>query len=272
MRALVDWCVARGLPWRELAAQDFCAFLRDQDALGLRHVTLQRRVYSVRRVFSLAGLPDPTRDPEVSLTLRKISRLRSNRPRQARGISAQMLDEFLDAQPDSPWGLRNRALLSVGYDLLARRSEITALRSEDVAWRRDGTLEVIVRRSKSDQAGMGRVAFTSRRSARLLSEWLDWRGPDLTPLFCGIYRRVALDRPLSGATVRNIIRSAARGAGYDKFVVEEFSGHSLRVGAAQELLRRGHDGAAIMRAGGWKTTAVMARYLASAQHNVWQSG
>jgi integrase/recombinase XerD len=44
----------------------------------------------------------------------------------------------------------------------------------------------------------------------------------------------------------------------------------MRVGAAQDLLRRGHDTAAIMRAGGWSSINVLSPYLAHAEHNVWE--
>ncbi|WP_372922271.1 hypothetical protein [Roseovarius sp.] len=44
----------------------------------------------------------------------------------------------------------------------------------------------------------------------------------------------------------------------------------MRVGAAQDLLRRGFDTAAIMRAGGWSSINVLSRYLAHAEHNVWE--
>jgi len=271
MRALVDWCVKRGLNWSALSPEDMCNFLEHEARRGLCHGTLLRRVYSARRVFTLAGILDPTDDPEVGLCLRRIARARPTRPKQARGLSLATLNKFLDVQPDTPWGLRNRALLSLGYDLLARRSEITALRGEDVSWRRDGTLEVILRRSKADQFGRGRIAFTSSRSAELLSDWLEWRGGDIDPVFCAIYRGVAINRPLSGSTVKSIIKSSARAAGYDQWVVDAFSTHSLRVGAAQELLRRGHDSVAIMRAGGWRTPTILARYLEKAEHNVWES-
>jgi len=271
MRTLVDWCVRRGLNWSALSPEDVCDFLEHEARRGLCHGTLLRRVYSARRVFTLAGILDPTDDPEVGLCLRRIARARPTRPKQARGLSLATLNKFLDVQPDTPWGLRNRALLSLGYDLLARRSEITALRGEDVSWRRDGTLEVILRRSKADQFGRGRIAVTSSRSAELLNDWLEWRGGDIVPVFCAIYRGVAINRPLSGSTVKNIIKSSARAAGYDQWVVDAFSTHSLRVGAAQELLRRGHDSVAIMRAGGWRTPTILARYLEKAEHNVWES-
>jgi integrase len=66
-----------------------------------------------------------------------------------------------------------------------------------------------------------------------------------------------------------LVKQAAKLAGLAPDEVGEFSGHSMRVGAAQDLLRRGFDTAAIMRAGGWKSVNVLARYLEQAEHNVW---
>lgn len=184
-------------------------------------------------------------------------------------MTGEYLQMFLDAEPDTPWGLRNRAMLSLGYDLLTRRSELAALRSEAVTWRADGTLRVLIRRSKADPFGQGRVAFTSRRSTALLDAWLDWRGPLIEPLFCAIYQGEALNRPINPTLVKKVIAAAARRAGLDASLADGFSGHSMRVGAAQDLLRKGHDTAAIMRAGGWKSVNILARYLENAEHNVW---
>lgn len=66
-----------------------------------------------------------------------------------------------------------------------------------------------------------------------------------------------------------MIKSAAKRDGLSPSIVDKFSGHSLRVGAAQDLLKMGYDTAAIMRAGGWKSVSVLARYLEQAEHNVW---
>lgn len=49
----------------------------------------------------------------------------------------------------------------------------------------------------------------------------------------------------------------------------EVSGHSLRVGAAQDLMMMGHDLPAIMRAGGWNNIRVVSRYLQMSEHNIW---
>ena len=179
------------------------------------------------------------------------------------------LERCINAQRNDPWGMRNRAMLSLGYDLLTRRSELVALRSDDIEVRSDGTLRVLIRRSKTDPFGMGRIAFSSKRSAKLVAEWLAWRGREIDPLFCGIYRGRPINRSLGDTKVKLIIKGAVAAAGLPQADVEAFSGHSLRVGAAQDLLCAGHDTAAIMRAGGWKSVNVLGRYLEFAEHNVW---
>ena len=184
-------------------------------------------------------------------------------------MTREYLDCVLAAQPRNTIGFRNRALLSIGYDLLARRAELTALRVDDLTWRNDGWLQVLIRRGKSDPFGGGRIAFTSVDTRELVDAWLDARGPHIPWLFCPVYFGKPVARPLCTSTVRDIVKSGLDQAGFDRAVVKEFSGHSLRVGAAQDLLAKGHDTAAIMRAGGWKSTEVLARYLEAAEHNVW---
>jgi len=75
-------------------------------------------------------------------------------------------------------------MLSLGYELLTRRAELVALTNRDLELREDGTLRVLIRRSKADPFGEGRLAFTSRKTANLVQDWQDWRGPHITYLFC----------------------------------------------------------------------------------------
>ena len=70
--------------------------------------------------------------------------------------------------------------------------------------------------------------------------------------------------------MKRLVKSAAKAAGLDPDEIDAFSGHSLRVGAAQDLLGAGYDAAAIMRAGGWKSVNILGRYLEMAEHNVWE--
>ncbi len=160
-------------------------------------------------------------------------------------------------------------MISLGYELLTRRSELVALRTDDIQSRADGTLKVMIRRSKSDQFGEGRTAFTSREAAQIVLDWIKARQIDCEPLFCPVYKGRAINRSLSDMTVRRLVKETAERVGLPKNIVTQFSGHSFRVGAAQDLLRAGYDGIAIMRAGGWKSTQTVLRYLQEAEHNVW---
>ncbi len=265
----VTWCAEHGLSALPASSQTVCAFLADQ-ANGHFPSSVQRRLYAIRKVHRLLDLPDPTLTEDIAITVRKVRRSRLNRPRQAKGMTRNYLEKCLAAQRDDPWGLRNRALISLGYDLLTRRSELVALTTSDIEQRPDGTLRVVIRRSKSDPFGMGRIAFSSKRSAQLVGDWLAWRGPHIEPLFCAIYHGKPINRSLSTSKIKEIIKSAAAAAGLEGEEIAAFSGHSLRVGAAQDLLCAGHDTAAIMRAGGWKSLNVLARYLELAEHNVWE--
>ncbi|MEM9128800.1 MAG: tyrosine-type recombinase/integrase [Pseudomonadota bacterium] len=266
--AFVRWCEEQNKDPFPALPKSVCEFLVHQGSL-FAPSTVQRRLYAIRKAHALMGLPDPTRDEDVNLALRRVRRAKSTRPKQAKGLTSEFLNALIDAQPNNPIGLRNKAMLSLGYELLARRSELVALLTDDVTIRPDRTMRVLIRRSKSDPFGQGRVAFTSCQTAQLISEWLAWRGPHIRPLFCQVYAGKALNRALGTTSVKDLIKRSAQAAGFDPWLVDQFSGHSLRVGAAQDLLCRGHNIAAIMRAGGWKSVGVLQRYLEEAEHNVW---
>ncbi len=264
----VAWCKKKGVAPFPASVETVCQFL-EAEAPGKAPSTVRRRLYAIRKIHRLLRILDPTWDEDVNLTFRRIRRAKRARPKQAKGMTREYLDKFLAVQPDTPWGLRNRAMMSLGYDLLTRRSELVALTLSDIEFRGDGTLRVLIRRSKADPHGMGRIAFTSTRTADLVQNWLDWRGMQINFLFCPIYQGVPVDRHLGTTTVRRLIKNAAKSAGLGQEEIDVFSGHSMRVGAAQDLLCAGHDTAAIMRAGGWRSVNTLARYLEFAEHNVW---
>ena len=268
VEAFERWCLTRSLRPFPASVETVCRFLEEQGQ-SKAPSTVRRRLYAIRKIHRLLRLPDPTHDEDINLAFRRVRRMRAVRPQQAKGLTLNHLRRFLAVQPDTLLGLRNRAMLSLGYELLTRRSELVALRDDDLEIRGDGTLRVLIRRSKSDQAGAGRLAFTSQRTAELVGEWQASRGSHTDWLFCPVYRGRAVDRSLESNSVKRVIKETAVKAGFEKADVDRFSGHSMRVGAAQDLLRRGVDTVGIMRAGGWKSLTVLARYLEMAEHNVW---
>jgi integrase/recombinase XerD len=268
VEAFEVWCRALGVDPFPAEVETVCRLLEDQGK-KMMPSTVRRRLYAIRKIHRLLRLPDPVYDEDINLAMRRVKRAKPIRPKQAKGLTHNHLSRFIESEPDTVWGLRNCAMLSLGYELMTRRSELVALRDNDIEDRPDGTLRVLIRRSKDDKFGVGRIAFTSTGTARLLHTWRDLRGSDIEWLFCPIYKSQPVNRDLSATTVKRVIKAAAKRAGFDASNIAAFSGHSMRVGAAQDLLKNGFDTAAIMRAGGWKSVNVLARYLEYAEHNVW---
>ena len=196
----VDWCERSNLialPTSSSVVQSYLEAALAQYAL----TTIKRRLYAVRKINMLMGFSDPTRTEDFYLAFRRLKRAKPNRPHQAKGVNYELLIEMIDAQPRTLIGHRNRALLSLGYDFLARRSELAALKFEYLEFLPDGTLRGMIPKSKADQLGYGRLTFGSRRSAELLKTWLKKKPKSIHWLFCPISRGKCLDRHLCDRSV-----------------------------------------------------------------------
>ena len=265
----VDWCGEKRVLAFPLDDKVLVEFIEAHQFV-LKYATVRRKLAALRRINCLLGCPDVAHSQEFHLALRRMRRGQSAQRRQARGINEDLLLRIIAAQPRTLTGTRNRALLSLGYDFLARRSELTALEVGDIKFSKGGGLRALIRRSKGDQFGRGRLVYGSRRSAKHLRAWLKCLPEGGGLIFRAVGGGKVLDRPLCGRSVSNIVKLSvvkARGARPREC---EVSGHSLRVGAAQDLLIRGHDISAIMRAGGWDSVRVVSNYLRLAEHNIWE--
>ena len=114
VEAFEKWCHSQGLSPFSATIDAVCRFLEAQGhAVGPS--TVRRRLYGIRKAHRLLDLADPTRHEDVNLALRKARRMKPNRPKQAKGMTREYLERFLEVQPDTPLGLRNRGMLSLGY-------------------------------------------------------------------------------------------------------------------------------------------------------------
>lgn len=268
--AFVDWCHEQNVQAFPITSSNLTNYIEFMKS-KLKYSTIRRRISSIRRVNTLLGYSDETQTEEIYLAVRRLKREKLIDQRQAVGINQDLLIKMIAAQPETLAGIRNRALLSLGYDFLARRSELVALRATDIQFTSDGTLRGTIRKSKTDQYGRGRLVFGSERSAKLVRKWLKQKPKEIQPIFCAINHGHCLDRPICDRNVNDIIkRGVIRVKRCARPCDLEISGHSLRVGAAQDLLIKGYDLAAIMRAGGWSNPSTVSRYLRFSHHNVWK--
>ena len=266
----VDWCSKRNIEPFPITSETLCAYI-EYLQMNSAYSSIRRRISSLRRLNRMLGFEDQTRTEEVYLAIRRLKRSKCLEQRQAVGINHDILVKMIAAQPDTLAGTRNRALLSLGYDFLARRSELVAILSNDLKFTPDGALKGMIRKSKTDQYGRGRLVFGSERSAKLVRKWLMLRPKEIQPVFCAINHGRCEDRAICDRNVNDIIkRSVVKVKRCERPSDLEVSGHSLRVGAAQDLLIRGYDLAAIMRAGGWSDPSTVSRYLRFSQHNIWK--
>lgn len=267
--AFVDWCFLKNIdpfPFKSESMREYIEAM----AVSYSYASIRRRLSCLRRINKLLGNQDQTHTADVYLTIRLLKRSKCLEQKQAVGINHDLLVKMIDAQPDTLAGIRNKALLSLDYDFLARRSELVALRTTDLDFTKDGVLKGMIRKSKTDQYGRGRLVFGSERSAKLLRGWFRKKPKETEAVFCAINHGKCLDRPICDRNVNEIIKkSVVKAKQCERPSDLEVSGHSLRVGAAQDLLIKGYDLAAIMRAGGWSNAETVSRYLRFSQQNIW---
>jgi len=196
--------------------------------------------------------------------MRRALRTKPRRPKQAYGLTKKLRDKLIAACPNDLIGIRNRAIIAVGYDTLCRRSELVSLRVEDLSELDHGAMSILVRRAKNDPFGDGRFGYLTPKTVKLLKRWLKKGKISEGWLFRRIYGwRVGSDN-LNPYTITRVIKELAATAGLDKSVVRQLSGHSMRVGAAQDMMTGGIGILPVMQAGGWKSMNIVGRYVQNA--------
>jgi len=257
----VAWCAEHD--WRYLPAspETVADFLRAQ-AQDKKPATVSRYAASIGHLHRAAELDDPTKANAVTLALKAIRKASGTRQAQAAPLNESALHRVLGALPEPSRSLHDRrdlAILALARDALLRRSELVELDVSDLSVADDGTGTVLVRRSKTDQDGQGAVQFVSAVTVDLLRDYLDHAGVTDGPLFRSIHRGGAVQaRGLSPIDVSRAFKRLAGVAGLDAATV---SGHSARVGMAQDLAAAGADLPGLMQAGRWKSPAMPSRYV-----------
>ncbi len=259
------WCTAHERSPLPAAPETVADYLSDMASHGRKASTITRRLSAISQAHRMAGHDSPTHAQIVRMTASGIRRQLGTAPRQARPILAAELRSMIEALPDNLRGLRDRALLLVGFAAGMRRGELVALDVDDVVEEPEG-LAVTIRRSKTDQEGQGRVVGIVRGSrgpltdpATAVRDWREAAGISEGPLFREVDRggRVGATR-LSDRAVARIVKKAAVSVGIDPALA---SGHSLRSGLATSAAAAGAPERAIMATTGHRSTTMVRRYI-----------
>jgi site-specific recombinase XerD len=262
-RAFSEWCDENGLCELPAAPQTLAMYLSARADEGRKVATLAQALAAISEAHIVAGHKTPRADRLVRETWKGVRRRLGVAADQKAPISAREIRAMIEELPPGLLGVRDRALITLGFAGGFRRSELVALDAIDLVFVDEG-LEVLVRRSKTDQEGAGLtkvIAYGSDPATcpvRSVKDWLELSGIGEGSVFRGMNRHEhILDKRLTDHAVAVIVKRSAVKAGLN---AERLSGHSLRAGFVTEAKKNGADDAAIMDQTGHKSLAMVQRY------------
>ena len=161
---------------------------------------------------------------------------------KAQGLTQGDFDKIVECGKIDPVSV---ALIATMRDGLLRSAEVVEITWADITHQGDGSGRLFIQRSKTDQMGRGAEVYLSRPTMARLAEI---RPP-------GTYGTQKVF-PFGTRTVRKRLETAGKRAG----LPGQYSGHSCRVGMAQDLAAGGASTTLIQDAGRWKDASMPARY------------
>lgn len=231
--------------------------------------TIRRRMSAITNAHKEAGFPNSPASPRQHYVVREvlagIKRSLGTAQHEVDPLLVDDIRKIVAATPDRLLGLRDRALVLVGFSGAFRRSELASILEVDDLDFTDHGLYIRMRRSKTDQEGQGRtVAMPSGEHPetcpiRALRTWLDAAGITAGPVFRSVNRHGQVaEHALSPRSVAKILKRAATRAGINSASI---AGHSLRAGMVTQAALNGAEERDISRTTGHRTVGMVRRYI-----------
>ena len=254
------WCAIENIHPLPAPAISIAAHI---DALSETHkaASIRRRINALSTIYKLGRMQDTTKDPDVTLAMKRMHRKRGRAQRQAKPLTKLYLDKMIEAQDDSPRGLRNKILLLMGYETMRRRAELVGFEFSDVTCLLNGKPALRLRFSKADQYGEGRLIGISKDLEKFISKWRNLVGSE-GKILRSVDKHGNIGEKLEPSAVSYILRQVQANItlpGNKK--PRQWTGHSFRVGAAVDLVESGYTIEQVMRKGDWKSVQAGLRYV-----------
>ncbi|MBL8049554.1 MAG: tyrosine-type recombinase/integrase [Chthonomonas sp.] len=250
-----DWkhftafCTAHGLvvlPCHESTVAAYIANLAETH----RPSTIQRRLSSISTAHRAAGHASPTKSELVRSTLLGVKRANGTAKRQVIPVRVRHIREGVDLMRSDTKGIRDRAILLVGYAGALRRSEVVGLDVNDISFVEEG-LVLTLRTSKTDHTSAG-VKIAIQRGSRTdtcpvnaMRNWLQVSEISSGAVFRPIAKGGRIqDSRLTDQVVCQVLKQFARLVGLDDALV---GGHSCRAGLITDAFSVGAAQAVIAK-------------------------
>jgi site-specific recombinase XerD len=253
----------------------------DESGKKRKTSTIQRKIISIRRFHDLwlayqrnvakeqgvvfQEILNPANSVAVKETWKGIQRKEGQRVTKKRPATAEIVTAICKEIGNDLQGIRDRAILTLGYAGAFRRSELSALDVEDLEEASNG-LWITIRQSKTDQTKKGeRILIQYGQSKntcpiRCLFSWLEAANIQSGAIFRRIdpSRKEVWPHRLSPQSIKDAIKRVAKKAGFNE---ADFAGHSVRRGFITTTYALGHGEHDIMEHTRHKSLQVFRGYI-----------
>lgn len=272
-------------PWKA-TPEDVAAFIANLAGRGYSTRSITGSLCSLRFYYTRLGKgfehgqigkgvrkDNPVNTEFVRATMRGIRRVHGRPPRRKEPILLDSLERIIDQQPDTIYGVRNKALFSLAWASAARVGEICGMDASSdgdgdsyVEFIEDGLVVVFRRRKNLDPSDLSqrliipaRITVPNYCPRILLRRWMDVSGIEKGPLFRGIYggEKIIKTR-VARHSLSRILQAAVATIGLQP---EQYAMRSLRSGCITWLAMEGLSTYRIMEHSGHKRMESMQSYL-----------
>lgn len=256
-----------GIPCDAQTVADYIAVL----ATTHKVATIQHRLIAIHQTHVAAGQVSPVMMPIVKRTMQGIRRTLGTAQRRVKAlVKDDLLETLVLSDQQAPMkAARDKALLLIGFSGAFRRSELVALLVSDLGFN-DVGVDILLRRSKTDQEGEGREVFIpyakgDRCPVKALKLWLEAASIEGGAVFRAVSRYDKVSgTALTGQSVALIVKQTV-GRLYGAEARAKVSGHSLRAGYCTQAALVGLQTWQIKEQTGHKSDTTLAKYIRPVQ-------
>ena len=256
----IDYCAENNLSSLPSSSHSVAQYIDKLSDLNLSSAYIRRILAGISTIHKLNYFEDPTSQPDVKIAMRRMHRKLGRFAHQAEGINRELLERLINATDNSLRGKRDKALLLLSYDTLGRRSELTSLRIEDIQIKNNAA-SILLRKSKTDQDRQGKWLSINLRTLRAIMAWINSAKIQSGYILRGVRKDNVVSDQIEPGQISRILKRLSKKAGLNEAQIKKISGHSIRVGAAQDLLLSGASLPMIMAKGRWTKTDTVMRYI-----------